>query len=202
MAYFVSLVAWTVHTMLFFKQKIDETSDETRENQKYKTHNHFFLFTGLYVGAATLIGLWGILKENIGTIFGFLCLFGIGFLFEVTGAIKSKDEDVQKLKFVSVSLEPALMLLALGFTIMIRTVEKRLASLPIYRQTMAESRRNSLDREEIEKTGHDNPNLDLGDENDAAKMGQRSVTEDSAPATLKVKQSEQFGGNTLTPPSN
>lgn len=192
LAYFISLVAWTVHTMLFFKLKIDETSDVTRENQKYKTHNHFFLFTGLYVGAATLIGLWGILKENIGTIFGFLCLFGIGFLFEVTGAIKSRDEDVRKLKLVSVSLEPVLMLLALIFTVMIRTAEKRLAIMPIYRQTMAESRRNSLDREEIEKTGHDNPNLDLEDESDGSRMAHRIISQQqqSTPATLQVKQSD------------
>ncbi|XP_074593891.1 uncharacterized protein LOC141849459 [Brevipalpus obovatus] len=189
MAYFVSLIAWTVHTMLFFKSKIDESSDVTRENQKYKTHNHFFLFTGLYIGAATLIGLWGILKENIGTIFGFLCLFGIGFLFEVTGAIKSRDDDVRKLKSVSVLLEPPLMLMALIFTFMIRAAEKKLASLPIYRQTMAESRRNSLSNgNEIEK-GHDNPALNLSDETNARQRTSVQSLDQAIPATLEVKQS-------------
>lgn len=211
MAYFVSLVAWTVHTMAFFKSKIDEDNDVTRENQKYKTHNHFFLFTGLYIGAATLIGLWGILKENISTIFGFLCLFAIGFVFEVTGAFKSNDEDVRKLKFVSISLEPILMVLALGFTLMIRSAEKRLASLPIYRQTMAESRRNSLSGSDIganptaidnnnqpssQSTGHDNPNLVLHDE--PAIVVQQTMNNQSNPiATLTVNKQESF----LKPPS-
>ncbi|XP_025016444.1 uncharacterized protein LOC112538493 [Tetranychus urticae] len=210
MAYFVSLVAWTVHAMAFFKSKIDEDNDVTRENQKYKTHNHFFLFTGLYIGAATLIGLWGILKENISTIFGFLCLFAIGFVFEITGAFKSNDEDVRKLKFVSVSLEPVLMVLSLGFTLMIRSAEKRLASLPIYRQTMAESRRNSLTGSEIgasptmeianqQESGHDNPNLDLQDEPNAQQQSSNNNNNNNdsrGVATLPVKQ-ESF----LKPPS-
>ncbi|XP_053209510.1 uncharacterized protein LOC128393364 [Panonychus citri] len=209
LAYFVSLVAWTVHSMAFFKSKIDEDNDVTRENQKYKTHNHFFLFTGLYIGAATLIGLWGILKENISTIFGFLCLFAIGFVFEVTGAFKSNDEDVRKLKFVSISLEPILMVLALGFTLMIRSAEKRLASLPIYRQTMAESRRNSLSGSEIgsdptmdnnnqpmqQSTGHDNPNLDLHEESNVQQSMRNNQPNEAA--MLTVNKQESF----LKPPS-
>ncbi|RWS25687.1 hypothetical protein B4U80_09976 [Leptotrombidium deliense] len=141
--------------MNVFKQKISEDSS-VHKVAINKTHRHFFLFTGLFVGCTVLIGLWGVLREYIPVVFGFVVMLVFSFVFEGVGAYKSGSKEVLELKAYSALPELFFMLISLIYCALIRQSEKQLANLPIYRQTMAESRRESLAIQE-DNDGVDNP---------------------------------------------
>ena len=154
LTYITFVIVWTFYTMQYYKDKINDlniknpygsfkTTSETiqyilsgREIQKLQTHRHFFLFTGLFLLASALIALYGILKELVSLLVGFILMQALSLVFEYVGAVKSNDETVMNFKLSSLVLQPMLMILAAVYAYMIRRQEQRMAGEPAYRQTI------------------------------------------------------------------
>lgn len=154
LVYISFVTCWTFYTMQYFKEKINDlnlknpygnfkSTSETisyilsgREIQKLQTHRHFFLFTGLFLLGSSLIAVYGVLKELVSLLVGFIIMQALSAVFEYVGAVKSNDETVMNFKYCSLILQPLLMLLAAIYAFMIRRMEQKLAAQPAYRQTI------------------------------------------------------------------
>jgi len=189
--YTIFVIVWTFFTMKYYRDKISDlevknpfgnfkSTAETiqyilsgREIQKLQTHTHFFLFTGLFLLGSSLIAIYGILKELISLLVGFILMQALCVIFEYVGAVKSNDETVMNFKQSSLVLQPMLMVLAAIYAFMIRRMEAKLASEPAYRQTIigvVPNVENIMNRGKADpnrnRYGHVNVGLNMDDERD------------------------------------
>lgn len=143
-AYLTGLLGWTFYVVGHYKTKMREA---TKGHIRYRHHSHFFLLTGLYIASVTAFGLWATLKENLRHCHIFVVLSILGFLFEMIGAHKSKDEEVKQLKYVTLIAEPVILIISLVFSRLVHNQTKDLIYSPYYRRRMADSPRNSSDED-------------------------------------------------------
>ena len=126
-----------------------------------------------------MIALYGILKELVSLLVGFILMQALSLVFEYVGALKSNDDTVMNFKLSSLILQPMLMLLAGVYAYMIRRQEQRMAGEPAYRQTivgvmpnveniLGNARKNQMDAGNLRYQqmggGHVNIGLNLDDE--------------------------------------
>lgn len=136
-------IGYTYYTILGFKEKVAASTIRS-QIQIFKTHWQFFLFTGIWLTIIQILVIWAVALEYVPVLvaYSFGTLGAMGF--QLIGAFNSLDDDVLWSQIYGTIPEPFLILFALLFSRMVKQQENHLANLPLYRRTMAESRKSSV----------------------------------------------------------
>ncbi|KAI1296623.1 hypothetical protein HDE_04864 [Halotydeus destructor] len=142
-AVFCLVVYHDTVNMSHFKGLITSGLSRSKK-QVYQNHVHFFLFTCVWMLVGQVIGLWAIIMEFVPVMVAYTFIIGAGLVFQLLGAWQSHDNDVLYGQLIGAVPFPIMIVLILTFAHYTKKSQSHLASLPLYRRTVVESRRQSL----------------------------------------------------------
>lgn len=138
----VAEILYTYFTITAFKERVAGARTRS-EIQIFKTHWQFFLFTGIWLSLAQFLAIWAAALEYVPVLVAYAFATVAAMVFQLMGAFAADDERVLWAQIYGAIPEAVLVLLALIFARMVKSSDAHLANLPLYRRTMAESRKTS-----------------------------------------------------------